>query len=262
MFNTVIIDDEQHCIEVLEILLQKKFDDIHIVATFSNSKQALDFLQNNQVDLVFLDIQMPFMTGIELLEKLNKYSFHVVFTTAYDQYAIKAIKLSALDYILKPIDEELLEATITKLRKVSSVIDMKSQISTLLQQYSNSNLLKNIEPTNVPTSLSNKIAVSFQDKIIFYDPQEIVYCQSNDNYTIIQLKNGEKVIASKTMKHFEDLLTPNGFIRPHHSYIINAKYIEQYSKKDGGYLILVDGSQIPVSRQRKDEILSMFKGEF
>ncbi len=262
MYNTVIIDDELHCIEVLEILLNKNFNDINILATFSNSKLALDFLKNNQVDLVFLDIQMPFMTGIELLEQLNKYDFYVVFTTAYDQYAIKAIKLSALDYILKPIDEEVLEATISKFRKIKNTFDMKNQISTLLQQYASTNTNDNNEATNVSFSFTNKIAISFQDKIVFYDPQEIMYCQSSDNYTLIQLKNGEKVTASKTMKHFEDLLTPNGFIRPHHSYIINVKYIEQYNKKDGGYLVLTDGTLIPISRQKKEEILSMFKGDF
>ncbi len=108
----------------------------------------------------------------------------------------------------------------------------------------------------------NKIAISFQDRIVYYDAQEIMYCQSNDNYTTIQIKGGEKVMASKTMKHFEDLLAPLGFIRPHQSYIINSKFIAQYSKKDGGFLILTDGSAIPISRHRKEEILLLFKGEF
>lgn len=257
MYKTIIIDDEQNCVEVLEILLRQSFDDLTIVATFTSSKKALEYLQTNQVDLVFLDIQMPFLTGIDLLEKLDKYHFHVVFTTAFDQYAIKAIKLSALDYLLKPIDEELLNATIIKFRKLKGQHDIKNQITSLLQQYATPTV-----SINNHVNHNNKIAVAFQDKIVFYDPHEIIYCQSNDNYTTLQLKNGEKVMASKTMKHFEDILAPLGFIRPHQSYIINAKFIEQYNKRDGGFLVLTDGTSIPVSRHRKEEILTMFKGDF
>lgn len=257
MYKTIIIDDEQNCVEVLEILIKQNFDDLSVVATFTSSKKALEYLQTNEVDLVFLDIQMPFLTGIDLLEKLEKYNFHVVFTTAFDQYAIKAIKLSALDYLLKPIDEELLTNTIVKFRKIKGQNNIQQQIASLLQQYGSP-----VTSTASAINPNNKIAVAFQDKIIFYDPQEIMYCQSNDNYTTLQLKNGERVMASKTMKHFEDILAPLGFIRPHQSYIINAKFIEQYNKKDGGFLVLTDGTSIPVSRHRKEEILTMFKGEF
>ena len=257
MYKTVIIDDELNCVEVLEILIKQNFHDLRIVATFTSSKKALEYLQNNEVDLVFLDIQMPFLTGIDLLEKLDKYNFNVVFTTAFDQYAIKAIKLSALDYLLKPIDEDLLTNTVNKFKNIQGQTNIKNQIASLLQQYSNPTPINNVQHAG-----NNKIAVAFQDKIVFYDPLEIIYCQSNDNYTTLQLKNGEKVMASKTMKHFEDILTPYGFIRPHQSYIINSKFIEQYNKKDGGYLVLVDGTSIPVSRQRKEEILSMFKTDF
>lgn len=256
MIKTVIIDDEMNCVEVLEILLNKNFEDIDIVNKFTSSQKALEYLKTHDVDLVFLDIQMPFMTGIDLLEKINKYNFQVVFTTAYDQYAIKAIKLSALDYLLKPIDEELLHNTIVKFRKVKGQVDLKYQINSLLEQYTMASI------PNMNNSIpGNKVAVAFQDKINFYDPMDIMYCQSNDNYTTIQLKNGEKVIASKTMKHYEDVLAPMGFVRPHQSYIVNAKYIEQYNKKDGGFLVLSDGTNIPISRHRKEEILMLFKGE-
>lgn len=257
MYKVLIIDDEINCIEVLEILLRQNFEDLDIVERFTSSKKALEYLQAHPVDLVFLDIQMPFMTGIEMLHKLNKYTFHVVFTTAFDQYAIKAIKLSALDYLLKPIDEELLTNAVNKFRKVKGQHDIQHQLANLLQQYGMSG-----GPNVVaPSPSTNKIAVGFQDKILFYDPQDILYCQSNDNYTTLQLRNGEKVIASKTIRHFEDMLTPMGFIRPHQSYVINAKHIEQYNKKDGGYLVMEDGTQIPVSRHRKEEILMMFKND-
>ncbi len=257
MFKTVIVDDELNCVEVLEILIEQNFNDLEIVAKFTSSKKALEYLQSNPVDILFLDIQMPFLTGIDLLHKLEKYDFQVVFTTAYDQYAINAIKLSALDYLLKPIDEDLLKSSIEKFRKLKGNNSIQSQLTTLLQQY---NLPLQTTP-HASGLANNKIAVSFQDKIVFYDPLEIIYCHSNDNYTTITLKNGEKVVASKTIRHFEDILSPLGFIRPHQSYIINTKHIEQYNKKDGGYLVMSDGASIPVSRNRKEEVLMMFKGD-
>lgn len=259
MYNVIIVDDELNCVEVLEILIKKNFDDLSIAATFTSSKKALEYLKTNQVDLVFLDIQMPFLTGIDLLANLDHHPFNVIFTTAFDQYAITAIKLSALDYLLKPIDEDLLKNAIEKFRKQRNDKTVQQQLSNLLQQYNIPT--QNQAPVATNTGHS-KIAVGFQDKILFYDHHEIISCHSNDNYTTLNLKNGEKVIASKTIRYFEDILTPMGFIRPHQSYIINSKYIQQYSKKDGGFLIMIDGSSIPVSRNRKEEILMMFKGDF
>ncbi len=258
MYKVIIVDDEMNCVEVLEILIKQNFNDLNIVATFTSSKNALEYLKTNQVDLVFLDIQMPFLTGIDLLANLDHHPFNVIFTTAFDQYAITAIKLSALDYLLKPIDEDLLKNSIDKFRKQRNDKTVQQQLSNLLQQY---NIPSQIQTPQI-TSGHTKIAVGFQDKILFYDHNEIISCHSNDNYTTLNLKNGEKVIASKTIRYFEDLLTPLGFIRPHQSYVINSKYIQQYSKKDGGFLIMIDGSSIPVSRNRKEEILLMFKGEF
>jgi two-component system LytT family response regulator len=247
-YKTIIVDDEKNCVEVLEILLNQEHPDIEVVATYTNSKDALSYLQNNQVDLVFTDIQMPYLTGIELIQSIEKPSFHVVFTTAFDHFAIEAIKLSALDYLLKPIDEELLEVTLDKFRKLKD-----SNIQMKLQQ-----LLNQMEQQNAPSN-DEKIAISFQDKISFYKPDEISYCQSNDNYTTIYLTNGQKVTASKTIKHFEELLVPFGFIRSHQSYLVNSEFIKEYNKKDGGYIILNDETNIPVSRQRKEDILQQFK---
>lgn len=257
MYRTVLIDDEQNCVEVLDLLIRKNFPELQIVNTFTSSKNALEYLKSNPVDLVFLDIQMPFLTGIDLLSQLPNPSFRVVFTTAFDQYAIAAIKLSALDYLLKPIDEDLLRKAVDKFKKQREDATLQTQLNQLLQQY---NL-----PGQTPASssvLGSKVTVAFQDKILFYDPQDIIYCHSNDNYTTLNLMNGEKVVASKTIRYFEDILTPAGFIRPHQSFVINTKYIQQYSKKDGGFLVMTDGSSIPVSRNKKEEILQMFKGEF
>lgn len=256
MYKTVIIDDEQGAVEVLKILLQKNFPDLSITASFTSSRQALDYLKQSPVDLVFLDIQMPVLSGLELLAEIPNPSFRVVFTTAFDQYAISAIKLSALDYLLKPIDEDLLRKTIDKFRKQREEHDLQSRLKQLLHHYD-----RGTKPALGSAVMASKIAVSFQDKILFYDPQDIVYCQSSDNYTTLHLKGGEKVIASKTIRYFEKILTRSGFIRPHQSYLINTNYIQQYSKKDGGFLVMQDGSSIPVSRNKKDEVLLMFKGE-
>ena len=256
MYNVVIVDDEINCVEVLEILVQKNFPDLNIMATFSSSKKALEYLQSNPVDLVFLDIQMPFLTGIDLLAQINNPKFNVIFTTAFDQYAIAAIKLSALDYLLKPIDEDLLRKSVDKFKRQRNEQNIQSQLTQLFQQYN-----MPASPAQGGNALGAKIAVALQEKILFYDPNDIITCHSTDNYTTLNLVNGEKVMASKTIRHYEDILTPLGFIRPHQSYLINTKYIQQYSKKDGGFLIMSDNSAIPVSRNKKEEILLMFKGE-
>ena len=255
MYKVVIVDDEVNCVEVLEILISENHKDLVIIEKFNSSVKALEYLQNNVVDLVFLDIQMPFLTGIDLLQQFQNHTFQVIFTTAFDQFAINAIKLSALDYLLKPIDEDLLSIAIDKFKKNKNKTDIQSQLTNLLQQYQAPQALQ--APSN---SIPNgKITVALQDKILFIDPIEIIYCQSNDNYTTFILKNGEKVLASKTIKYFEDILSSQGFLRPHQSYLINGKYIEQYNKKDGGCLIMVNGTSIPVSRNRKEEIMLMLK---
>jgi len=255
MYKVVIVDDEVNCVEVLEILISENHKDLVIIEKFNSSVKALEYLQNNFVDLVFLDIQMPFLTGIDLLQQFQNHTFQVIFTTAFDQFAINAIKLSALDYLLKPIDEDLLSIAIDKFKKNKNKTDIQSQLSNLLQQYQAPQALQ--APSN---SIPNgKITVALQDKILFIDPIEIIYCQSNDNYTTFILKNGEKILASKTIKYFDDILSSQGFLRPHQSYLINGKYIEQYNKKDGGCLIMVNGTSIPVSRNRKEEIMLMLK---
>ncbi len=257
MYTAVIIDDEIHCIEVMEILLSNNYPEINIVGRFNNPSDALIFLKANKVDLVFLDIQMPVMTGLDLIAKIPNPQFYLIFTTAYDQYALEAFKHSALDYLLKPIDEDMLRDSIEKFKLRKSKESVSDQIVQLLKSYP----ITSTQSENNPTAFSQKISVGFLDKIVFYEPDEINYCHSNDNYTTLILKNGERVLASKTIKHFDELLSPMGFIRPHQSYLVNSKLIKQYSKKDGGFLILADGTSIPVSRNRKEEILQMFKGD-
>ncbi len=262
MFRTVIIDDEKNSVEVLELLLKKKFKDIDIVGKFTSAPQGLEYLKKNEVDLVFLDIEMPYLSGFDILNRFESRTFNVIFVTAYDQYAIQAIKHAALDYLLKPLDVDQLKAAIEKLRRKHRDELVVRQLAKLVQSFKP----EDDEDEDMPTARisklkpKTKVAVGFQDRIVFYEPDEIKYCQSNDNYTNIILRNGEKVLASKTIKYFESVLNQNGFIRSHQSFLVNAKLVKQYTKKDGGFLVLDDGTNIPVSRNRKEEVLKLFKG--
>ncbi len=250
LYKTVLIDDEKNALDALEILLKKNHPSFEIVATFNTSNDALIYLQQHKVDLVFSDIQMPILNGIELFKNIQNPDFFLVYTTAYDQYALDAIKLSAIDYLLKPIDEDELGKT---LEKFSILIDKKYLNDKLLS------ILKNSSPAENDKKLNEKIPIAFQDKISLIKVEDIVYCESKDNYTTFYLLDGTKILSSKTIKYYEEQLQAYDFIRPHQSYVVNKKYIETYNKKEGGGLILINNIEIPVSRQKKDLVLELFK---
>jgi two-component system LytT family response regulator len=248
LYKTIIIDDEKNALDALEILLLKNHPSFEIVAKFNSSISALEYLLNNNVDLVFSDIQMPLLNGIELFKKIQKHNFFLVYTTAYDQYALEAIKLSAMDYLLKPIDEDELAKTLIKF---SELIDKKYLNEKLVS------ILKN--STENEKKIIEKIPISFQDKINLIKIDDIIYCESNDNYTTFYLLDGSKILSSKTIKFYEEQLQDCNFIRPHQSYVVNKKYIESYNKKEGGGLVLINNIDIPVSRQKKELVLELFK---
>lgn len=260
MFRTVIIDDEKSSVEVLELLLKKKFKDIDIVGKFTSAPQGLEYLKKNEVDLVFLDVEMPYLNGFDILNRFDTRTFNVIFVTAYDKYAIQAIRHQALDYLMKPIDVDQLKSAIDKLRRKHRDELVVRQLAKLVQSYNPEEDVTEQTQRLVRSYPKTKVAVGFQDRIAFYEPDEIKYCQSNDNYTNIVLRNGEKVLASKTIKYFESVLSSSGFIRTHQSFLVNAKLVKQYTKKDGGFLVLDDGTNIPVSRNRKEHVLQLFKG--
>jgi two-component system LytT family response regulator len=249
MYNVVIIDDEKNCVEVLQILINQYHSlDFCIKASFTNSLEALGYLKENTVDLVFLDIQMPHLSGIDLIASIPLPEFEVVFTTAFDKYAMHAIKLSALDYLLKPIDEDLLKEVIDKFNFKKDKSSTQLQLQNLLQTFN-----------KVGQTAQHKIAISNQEKIFFYNAEEILYCESSGNYTTFYLKNNEKIIASKIIKHYEEILAPYGFIRCHQSYLINSNFITSYNKKEGGSITMCNQVEIPISRNKKDDMLSLFK---
>ena len=238
----LIIDDEIHCTDYLCGLLLKNGINKSQVTICNDPKNALKLILNNPYNLVFLDIEMPFLNGFDLLDTLPQINFNVVFTTAFDKYALKAIKFSALDYLLKPIDEEELKEALNKYQKNSALMNQK-QLSSLME--------------NVKNKKFNKLAIPNIDGIEFIEIDAIIRCQSDGNYTKLYLNNNRSITSSKTLKEYELLLKEYGFARIHNSDMINLAFLKKYIKGDGGQVIMQDGSEIEVSRRRKEEFIRL-----
>lgn len=243
MLKTIIIDDEEHCIKTLEWTLDQYCkNDIKITGKYQDPLNAIDAMSQSQPDLVFLDVEMPGLNGIELLERLGMISFEVIFTTAYDSYAIKAIKMNALDYLLKPIDkDELIQAVNrVKLKKNSSA-----------------------EPQPTPELYKhkelNKIALSTLAGLQFVHLDDVIRIEGESNYCNFFLRDKKKILLSKKLGDAEALLKDNiYFFRAHKSHIINLKYVDKYIRGEGGEIIMQDGTSIALSRSKKDEFLKFF----
>ena len=245
MIKAVILDDEKNAVEVLEWQLQNYCPVVAVVATCTNADDGIAAIQRHRPQLVFLDIEMPTKTGFEVLQFFGEPFFDVIFTTAYNQFALKAFRFAALDYLLKPIDADDLVASVSRYQKKMQQTNVKQQLEILMQQY------------NQPGSLPEKISFSTQQAIHFIAPVNIVYCESNSNYTTLHFIDNSKMIVSKTLKEVEDTLIHYQFYRIHHSFIVNLKHIHRYIKNDGGSIEMIDGAQLPLSRQRKQEILQV-----
>lgn len=244
MIHAVIIDDEQKCIETLEILLKMHCPDITLDAVCQSGEAGIKAINQHKPDVVFLDIEMPKMNGFDMLEKFEKIFFHVVFTTAYNQFAIKAFKYSALNYLLKPIDPDDLKATVSRIKELKNV-PFREQFDILLH---------NIQINNKP----QRIALSTGDGLVFVNTKDIMYCHSESNYTHVLLTSGEKYLLAKTIKEFEDTLSENNFFRVHNSYVVNLDQVKKFVRGDGGYVVMNDGTQITIARARKEEFFALF----
>ena len=245
--KTVIIEDEHHNRENLLQMLTGHCPDVEIVAVCCSAGAGRDSIVTLHPDLIFLDIEMPDGSGFSLLEKLPSIDFEVIFVTAYDYYGIKAIKFSALDYLFKPVDTKELIAAVEKAK------------AKILQKEENlrlHNLLENTRRSNADKML----ALSMSDKVEFIEVAAIVRCESDGNYTVFHLKNGEKLLISKTLKDYDELLSPYGFLRVHQSHLINLKEIKSFIKTDGGYIKMKDGSTVSISRQRRETVLKTLQG--
>jgi two-component system LytT family response regulator len=241
MIKAVIIDDEPKAIQGLVWELTNFENEIKIVATFTEPEKALQYLKTTDIDCLFLDIEMPTMDGFQFLEKLENKDFALVITTAYNEYAITALKNEALDYLLKPIDSDDLKKTILKINKHISKGFNHEKIESILLKFNNKLQQK-------------KITINTDGKLIFLDPQEISHVASDGNYSTLFLSNSKKIVVTKKLKEINELLPEELFFRIHNSYIINLHKVKEFLKIDG-YVILEDNSKIPVSRQRKTDFL-------
>ncbi|HXS55462.1 MAG TPA: LytTR family DNA-binding domain-containing protein [Hanamia sp.] len=243
MTHAIIIDDEQHCIESLSNLLREEFSDkIDLNGTATTVEEGIKLVGNEGPDLVFLDVQIGDKTAFDLLRKLNKINFQIIFTTAFEKYAIQAIKFSALDYLLKPIGKDDLELAINKLSEIS-----KKLTSSKLEA-----LLFNLERKN---DRFKKIIVPTNTGFEFLDVADIMRCESHINYTTLYLKENKKLLVAKTLKEFEEMLSEYHFFRVHNSHLVNLAFVKSYHKGKGGSVMLADGTEIEVSTRRKDDFL-------
>ena len=247
MIKAVIIDDEKDSIDTLKWKLENYCPDVSVISSFEKPADGVSYLKKNPVDLLFLDIEMPMLTGFDVLEELGRdIPFDIIFITAYDNFDIQAVKFSALDYLLKPVqNKELKEAIDKHLKKTQQKIPSE-QIDLLLN--------------NVQAERKGKrgrIALASKESIEFVDPNDIIVCEANSNYTNIYLVEGRKRVISKTLKEFEEMLLQFDFFRPHNSHLINLGRVKEFIRGDGGYLVMENKMKIPVSKNRKEELMQL-----
>ncbi|CAA0206908.1 Two-component system response regulatory protein, LytTR family [Tenacibaculum maritimum] len=244
MLRAVIVDDEPKAIQSLSWELSNFNKDVKVIETFTDEEEGISYLNKNEVDCLFLDIEMPTMDGFQLLERLTNKNLAIVITTAYNEYAIKALKNEAIDYLLKPIDSDDLRETITKIKKFHNKTDNFQKFERILSSFS--------EKFN-----RRKIILSTDGKLIFLDDSEIIFVESDGNYCSIYTTNGKKIVVTKKLKEINSLLPEEHFFRIHNSYVINLNKIKEFLRTDG-YVVLENNHKIPVSRQRKSEFLEKF----
>lgn len=244
--RAVIIDDERHCRETLCKLLEWADPTVSVLQSFGDPKRAIEFLNSEKVDIVFLDIEMPEINGFELLTKLKEINFDIVFTTAYDEFALKAFEVQALAYLLKPIGEE-------ELTKV--ILLIKSKSPTRLDQDKILSLFENLKQS----SSIKKVAFPTSEGLEFIRKENIIRCASDGNYTRVFIKGQNPLLISKTLKVVNELIDDEEqFVRPHASHLINLDYVAKYIKGSGGQLIMDDGFVVPVSKLKKSKLFDSF----
>ncbi|MCW5908515.1 MAG: response regulator transcription factor [Chitinophagales bacterium] len=246
--KSILIDDEPAGLKTLQLLLQKHCPQVEVLTTFSDPKRAVKEVGKNEADLIFLDIEMPGMSGFDFLQKAKDYTGKVIFVTAHSQYALRAFKFSALDYLLKPVEPEELKAAITKIVKTPAEQPEKNDLKLLAE-----NLRLLAQPA------AKKIAVSTSDSIEIIALDEVEFMKSDRNYTIIKRTGKKELLTARSLKDFDDSLSGADFIRVHSSYLININKVNRYVRKDGGYIEMSDGTQVPLSRSHRENFLNRIK---
>ncbi|MBD3583487.1 LytR/AlgR family response regulator transcription factor [Flavobacterium selenitireducens] len=251
MISTLLIDDDANLRNGLKSLLERYAPDFNILGEADSVETGIKSMDALKPQVVFLDIQLADGTGFDILESLAKKhgqaTSHIVFITAHEQYAIKAFRFSALDFLLKPVDPEDLEKVIGKIRSVVSKNEGFAHIDLLLE--------------NIRRKVDNfkRIALSTSEGIHLFEISDIVRCESEDNYTKFYIKNNKPILISKTLKEYEEMLGEHGFERIHQSHLINLSYLKSYIKKDGGYVIMSDGSHLPISQRKKERLQELIR---
>lgn len=245
MMRTVVIDDEPNARQVVKNILQQYCKSVDVIGEAENVTAGVKMINDLSPDLVLLDIRMPDGTGFNLLKKVDKLNFHFVFITAHEEYAIQAIKQSALDYIVKPINTNELIAAVEKAElSKPKESDLVSSIEAL--SYNQSNV-----------ESEKRLVLNTQDSIFIVKVKEIISCKADKNYTEVNICDNRKLVISKTLKDVEEMLNGCGFFRSHQSHLINLKYISHYEKGLGGIIVMQDSSRIPVSSRKKELFLQV-----
>lgn len=243
MLNVVIVEDELHSRETLKNMVNEYCPDVEIMGLASSVQEGIELLNTHYPDLVFLDIEMQSETGFDLLTQVKNLNFEVIFTTAFEQYALNAIKFSAIDYLLKPIDLEELQNAVEKVvrKKKASLHNKKLEI-----------LLDNIHNKN---TAQHTITLSTSNGYEFINVADIIYCEADGSYTNFFIKNKKSLLISKHLKEYENLLSDHNFMRVHQSYLINLSEVEKYIKSEGGYIVMKNGAKLSISKKNKEEFV-------
>jgi two-component system, LytTR family, response regulator len=243
MLKAIIIDDEIDCIQLLALQLNEHCPGVQILAQCTTPEDGLKAIRHYEPDVVFLDVEMPRMNGFQLLEQLDDVSFSLIFITAYNEFALKAFRFSALDYLLKPINIAQLSEAVRKAEKRQPV--EQQQLEMLRYQ---------LKEGKFPS----KIAVPFQHGVVFVELKELVYCKADSNYTNLFLTDGKNYLLSKTLRDVQEVLEERSFLRVHRQYLINLEHIKKYYKGDGSYLVMTGDVSIPVAKNHKERLVQKF----
>lgn len=243
MIRAIIVEDEKRSAMLLDKLLKEFCPQVEVIAICHEVSVAYEKINSSNPDLVFLDIEMQSETGFDLLKKFNEIQFSVIFTTAYEKYALRAIKFSAIDYLLKAIDVEELKQAVSKVEKQRQKNSLQSNLEVLLHNLQNKN------------NDLQKIALSTAEGLHLINVADIIYCESDGPYTTFNLKNAKPIVISKHLKEYEELLMPFKFFRIHNSYLINLREIKKYVRGDGGQVEMNGGQFLNVSKSRKDDLM-------
>jgi len=246
MLKALLIDDEERATDSLRLMIEKMVPEIEQVKVCNDARKAAEIIHEFQPGLVFLDIQMPHLNGFQLLEKMPNKNFKLIFTTAYNEYAIQAIRFSAFDYLLKPVDVEELQASVQRFLQTQQ--DYKQQYDLL------KNIMHNIQS---PSSDEFRLALPTKEGVHYLQPAQIIRCEAVGNYTKFFIEGGKHYLISKTLGEYDVLLTPQQFIRTHKSHLVNKKFIS-FIDHDG-FAVLKDKSKVEVSRRRKEEVMEALK---